>query len=105
METKSWRAVGAIVDRVRILLAGLHAVNLVVVRIELVVIQLVINYSTEQDENGKPNDKISEVDQRKNLVMPYVSENVYKKMCDHGFETVNCFCFLFPEFPETVPQH
>jgi hypothetical protein len=98
MEAESRRAVRTKIGRVGIFLPGLHAVDLVVIRVELVIVQFVINQFAEQDENCKSDNKISEVDQRKSLVVPDVSENVYEKMFDHGFETVNCFLFRFSVF-------
>jgi len=104
MKPKGRRTVGTIIDWIGILLAGLNPVNLLVVGVEFVVIQLIINYFREEDKNGESDNKIREVDQCENLVVPNISKDANKKMFDHGFETVNCFCFLFPEFSETVPK-
>jgi hypothetical protein len=96
MEAKSRRTVGTVIGGIRIFLTGLHTVNLIVVVVELVVVQLVVDHLAEQNEHCKSDDKIREVDQRKNLVVPNISEDANEKMFDHGDETVtvSAFCFL-----------
>ncbi len=86
MKTECGRAVGTIIGWVRVFLFGLHAVNPVVIGVELVVVQFVADYLAEQNENSKSNNKIGKVNCRKNLVVPDVSKNVDEKMSDHGFE-------------------
>jgi len=94
MKAECRRAVGAKIGWIRIFLFGLHAVDPVVIGVELVIVQFVADYLAEQNENCKSDNKIGEVNCRENLVVPYVSKNVYEKMFDHGFECKFC---LFSE--------
>jgi len=97
MKPISCRTVSAEICRVRIFLFGLHPVNLVVIRVEFVVVDFVAYYHAKQNEYGKPDNKICKVYNRENLVMPYIPKNVNKKMFNH------CFC-LFKFFISLIPQ-
>ena len=91
MVAECCRTVSAIICWVGIFLSGLNPVYPVEFLIERVITELIAYHHSQQDEGGKSNGQIGQVDQGEDLIFYDIPINAGEKMFDHRFFTSNNF--------------
>jgi hypothetical protein len=80
-----------IIGRIGIFLFGLYPVDSVEFFIVFVITELITNHHPQQDEGGKSNGQVGQVDQGEDFILPYVPVNAGEKMFDHCFRFSKMF--------------